>query len=83
MADRLVGSFHAELPRGARELQSALAGSGLLSLDRLFAGKTAVLRRGLAGRPAFRLRLPRELRAREAADTIAAAVDTVLDGAGS
>jgi GT2 family glycosyltransferase len=83
MADRLVGSFHAELPRGARDLQAELAGTGLLSLDRLFAGKSLVLRRALAGRPAFRLRLPDELRAHEAAETIAAAVDTVLDGAGS
>jgi hypothetical protein len=83
MADRLVGSFHAELPRGARDLQAEMAGAGLLSLDRLFARKTAVLRRGLADRPAFRLRLPEELRAREAAETIAAVVDTVLDRAGS
>jgi hypothetical protein len=82
MADRLVGCFHAELPRGARDLQTEMAGTGLLSLDRLFAGKTAVLQRGLAGRPAFRLRLPEELRAQEAAETIAVAVDTVLDRPG-
>jgi GT2 family glycosyltransferase len=79
MADRLLSSFHAELPGRARDLQVAMADSGLLSLERLFSGKAAVLRRGLADRPAFRLRVPAPLGAREAAEAIAAAVDVVLD----
>jgi hypothetical protein len=79
MADRLVGSFHAELPRGARELVTAMAGSGLLSLERAFAEKAAVLRAALDGRRALLLRLPLTLRAPAAADAIAAAVDQALD----
>ena len=78
MADRLVGSFHAELPRGARDLLTAMAGSGLLSLERAYADKAAVLQRGLGGRPVFRLRVPLTLRAQEAAEAIATAVDRIL-----
>jgi hypothetical protein len=79
MADRLVGSFHAELPRGARELVTAMAGSGLLSLERAFGDKAAVLRAALDGRPALLLRVPLALRAPAAAEAIAAAVDEALD----
>jgi GT2 family glycosyltransferase len=79
MADRLVGSFHAELPRGARELMTAMAGSGLLSLERAFAEKAGVLRTALDGRRALLLRLPLALRAPAAADAIAAAVDQALE----
>ena len=79
MADRLVGSFHAELPRGARELVTAMAGSGLLSLERAFGDKAAVLRAALDGRPALLLRVPLALRAPAAAEAIAAAVDQALD----
>jgi len=81
MAARLVGSFFAELPRGARELLAALAGAGLLSLERAFAEKAAILRRGLEGRPTYRLCVPRVLQAREAAGVIAAAVDEILGDA--
>jgi glucosyl-dolichyl phosphate glucuronosyltransferase len=79
MADRLVGSFHAELPRGARELLTAMAGAGLLPLERAFAEKTAILRAALQGRPALLLRVPLGFRATAAADAIAAAVDRALD----
>jgi GT2 family glycosyltransferase len=79
MADRLVGSFHAELPRGARDLLTAMAGSGLLSLERAFAEKAAVLRAALDDRPALLLRVPLALRAPAAAEAIAAAVDQALD----
>ncbi|MEA2254285.1 MAG: hypothetical protein QOG35_330, partial [Solirubrobacteraceae bacterium] len=79
MAARLVGSFHAELPRGARDLVTALAGSGLLSLERAFADKAAVLRRALAGRPTLLLQVPRAMRAREAAQAIASAIDLALE----
>lgn len=79
MVDRLVGSFHAELPRGARELVTAMAGSGLLSLERAFAEKAAVLRAALHGRRGLLLRLPLALRAPAAADAIAAAVDRALE----
>jgi hypothetical protein len=79
MADRLVGSFHAELPRGARDLVTAMADSGLLSLEHTFADKAAVLRAGLAGVPTMRLRVPLGLRAPEAAEAIAAAVDRALE----
>jgi GT2 family glycosyltransferase len=82
MAARLVGSFHAELPRGARDLLTALAGSGLLSLESAFADKAAVLRRALAGRPTLLLRVPRALRAREAAQAIANAIDLALETPG-
>jgi hypothetical protein len=78
MADRLAGSFHSELPRGARDLLTAMGASGLVSLERAFADKAAVLRAALAGRPALRLRVPLELRAPETAAAIAAAVDRVL-----
>lgn len=78
MASRLVGSFQAELPRGARDLQTALAAAGLLPLERTFADKAAILRRALAGRPTFLLRVPVELGAEAAADAIAEAVDAVL-----
>jgi glucosyl-dolichyl phosphate glucuronosyltransferase len=81
MADRLVGSFHAELPRGARELLTAMAGTGLLPLERAFAEKTAILRAALQGRPALLLRVPLGFRATAAADAIATAVDRAL-GAG-
>jgi hypothetical protein len=79
MADRLAGSFHSELPRGARELVVAMAGSGLMSLERAFAEKAAVLRAALDGRPSLLLRVPLAMRAPEAADAIAAAVDRALD----
>jgi GT2 family glycosyltransferase len=82
MAARLVGSFHAELPRGARDLVTALAGSGLLSLEQAFADKAAVLRRALADRPTLLLRVPREMRAREAAQAIANAIDLTLETPG-
>jgi GT2 family glycosyltransferase len=83
MADRLAGSFHAALPRGARDLISAMAASGLLSLEAAHAQKAAVLRAALAGRRALRLRLPLGLRAPAAAAAIAAAVDRALDDEGS
>jgi GT2 family glycosyltransferase len=78
MASRMIGSFHAELPRGARDMLTALAAVGLLSLERYFAEKAAVLARALAGRPAYLLRVPRSLGAEAAADAIAGAVDAVI-----
>jgi hypothetical protein len=78
MASRLIGSFHAELPRGARDLMTALAGVGLFPLERTFADKAVILRRALTGRPTFLLRVPVELGAEKAADAIAEAVDVVL-----
>jgi hypothetical protein len=78
MATRLIGSFHAELPRGARDLLTALGAVGLLSLDRFFADKAGVLARALERRPAYLLSVPRALAAEAAADAIASAVDAVI-----
>ena len=79
MADRLAGGFHAALPRGARDLLTAMAGAGALSLGRSHAEKAAILRAALHGRPALLLRVPLALRAPEAATAIAAGVDRALD----
>ena len=79
MADRLAGGFHAALPRGARDLLTAMAGAGALSLGRSHAEKAAILRAALHGRPALLLRVPLALRAPEAAAAIAAGVDRALD----
>jgi glucosyl-dolichyl phosphate glucuronosyltransferase len=79
MADRLAGGFHAALPRGARDLLTAMAGAGAVSLARGHAEKAAILCAALHGRPALLLRVPLALRAPEAAAAIAAAVDRALD----
>jgi GT2 family glycosyltransferase len=79
MADRLAGGFHAALPRGARDLLTAMAGAGALSLARSHAEKAAVLRAALHGRPALLLRVPLALGAADAAAAIAAAVDRAID----
>ena len=83
MADRLAGGFHAALPRGARDLSTAMAAGGLLSLEAAHSAKAAVLRAALDGRTALRLRLPLALRAPEAAAAIAVGVDRALEPAGS
>lgn len=82
MASRLVGDFFAELPRPARDLQTALASGGLLALDRMLADKATVVRGALAKASCQLLRLPQSMGAAEAARTIAATVDCLLAESG-
>ena len=70
MASRLVGSFHAALPSHSKEMVTALGAAGLVPLERAFAEKTAVIERGLAGRPAYLLQVPAELSAEQASRVI-------------
>lgn len=79
MASRLFGDFMAELPRLARELQTALAAAGLLPLDRLLAEKARILRSALADAPCFVLRLPEQMHADEAAEAVARQVEELLE----
>jgi Glycosyl transferase family 2 len=79
MASRLVGDYAAALPRAARDLQSLLGANGLLAIDELMADKARILRRALAGRPCFLLRVPEAMRAQNAAAEIAARVADLIE----
>jgi hypothetical protein len=74
MAARLLGNYHDELPRHARDLISALCATGLDALHLVFGEKEALLADALDGATCLRVRLPADLLADEASDAIAAQV---------
>lgn len=76
MVSRLIGNFHAELPRHSRDVITALAATGLMPAERFFAEKAAVLTRALNDKPAFLLRVPAAFSADQASDVI---VERLLD----
>ncbi len=81
MAGRLGGNFHSELPRGARELLTALDACGLVPLALAHGDKDAVLRSALDGVPAIQLRIPREMPIPAATAVVVSALERVLCGA--
>lgn len=58
MVRRMVGNFHAELPRTSRELVTAFGATGLIGLEDYFADKAAVTAKAIAGLPTYHLRVP-------------------------
>jgi hypothetical protein len=78
MASRLVGDFLAGLPRGARELQVALAAHGLIAIDDLLSAKAEVLRRALEDVPCYLLCVPEQMAASDSAEAIADQVERLL-----
>ncbi len=79
MVSRIVGNFHAELPRLSRELITAMGASGLVPIDRAFAEKRAVISQGLGDVPSYLLQVPKTLPPDAASDII---VERLLEVAG-
>lgn len=82
MVSRIIGNFHAEMPRQSQEAVTALGAVGLVPLEDTFAQKATVLAWALAGTPAFLLRVPRSLSPDGASDTIVEHLQDVLAAAG-
>jgi hypothetical protein len=78
MAGRLLGNYHAELPRHARDLVTALGATGLDPIHRAFSEKEALLADALEGATSVLLRVPADLGADEASDAIAAHIGEAL-----
>lgn len=81
MTSRLIGNYFSELPRQSRELVTALGAAGLLSPERVFAAKAAVLQRALAGADAHLVRVPARFAPDQASDIIAECVRSLCAGA--
>lgn len=80
MADRMVGNFHAELPRSSRELVTALGSTGLVGINEYFAAKDDVIRAALTDVPLWSLRVPAAMSASDASDVVAKTVVTLMQG---
>ena len=80
MVSRLVGNFHSEITRHSQEVLTALAATGLISLERFFTEKADVLAEAIGRAPVYLLRVPRPWSADEASDRIVEHVLQVLDG---
>jgi len=83
MVSRLIGNFHAEVTRHSQEVMTVLGAVGLLPLEETFACKAEVLNSALAGRPAHLLRVPRQMSADQASDSIVEHLQRLLDGVGT
>lgn len=81
MVSRIIGNFHAEMPRQSQEVVTALGATGLVSLEDTFAQKATILAQALAGTPTFLLRVPRALSPDEASDTIVGHLQDALAAA--
>lgn len=82
MVSRMIGNFHAELGRQSQEVITALAATGLVSIEQTFAEKAAVLDRALEDKPLFTLQVPRALSADEATDVIVQQLHVIFAAAG-
>jgi len=82
MVTRLLGNFHSELPKESRDVITALASTGLVSLEAMHADKADVFRKAVAGRPCFSLRVPAAMSADEASDAIVAKLHLALADSG-
>jgi hypothetical protein len=80
MVSRLVGNFHSEITRHSQEVLTAMAATGLISLEGFFGEKADVLRTALAGVPVYLLRVPKPWSADKASDRIVEHVLAVLEG---
>lgn len=79
MTTRIVGNFHSELPGVSRSLIEALGATGLIPLERYFADKAKVVRRGLGGIPCHVLKLPASWSADRTSDHVTATVQALLN----
>ncbi|PYI65808.1 hypothetical protein CVV68_16390 [Arthrobacter livingstonensis] len=79
MTTRIVGNFHTELPGVSRSLIEALGATGLIPLERYFADKAKVVRRGLGEIPCHVLKLPASWSADHASDHVTATVQALLN----
>lgn len=78
MVNRLIGNFHAELPRHSRDIVTALLATGHFPAD-MFTRKAKILERALLGVPSFLLQVPAALSADEASDRIVEHLLQALD----
>lgn len=79
MVSRLVGNFHSEITRHSQEVLTALAATGLISLEAFFQEKADVLSEALDRTPVYLLRVPRPWSADHASDRIVEHVLHVLE----
>lgn len=79
MVSRLVGNFHSEITRHSQEVLTALAATGLISLEGFFNEKADVLAEALGRAPVYLLRVPRSWSADQASDSIVEHVLEVLE----
>lgn len=70
MVSRLVGNFHAEIPKHSQEVITALGASGLVPIENYFRDKAAVLDKALEDKPAFLLQVPQSFSPDKASDII-------------
>ena len=78
----MVGNFNAELSGPSRNVITALGATGLMPLEQLYDGKARVFSKGVAGKPAFLLRVPAEWSADRASDDMVAHLFEALSASG-
>jgi hypothetical protein len=79
MTARLTGNFFAELPEPSKEIIAALGATGMVPLAAVFSEKDAIIASGLANLPCRLMRVPRDINADEASDTIVEHLAKVMD----
>jgi hypothetical protein len=82
MVSRLLGNFHAEIPRHSQEVITALGATGLVPIEQYFGEKAAVLERALVNTPAFLLQVPQSFSPDQASDVIVEHLQKALTLAG-
>lgn len=82
MVSKLIGNFNSEMTRPSRLVMTTLGAAGLMPIEQAFFEKADRLRKSLAGKPCFYLRVPLALPPDQASDIIVAHMQQVLAYAG-